>query len=360
MPGIFISYRREDNIAYAGRIYDRLLTHFDRSQIFMDIDTIEPGVDFVQVVERAAISCDVLLAVIGKQWMSVADRDGHRRLDSPEDFVRLEIATALAREIRVIPLLVGGAAMPRSVDLPEDLAPLARRHGLEVPDVGFHQALTRVIDSVQKQRAEQSRAQQQRTEAAAEARRQALAQQQALAEQVKLAQQHELAERQAQALAQQHARAQQELAERQRQAWLAQQRNQQRDPQRDPQPDPVRHHTPQPVPAVIVPPPPPAPLLIPERQGWAKWLLIFKPSGWAGWLVHALFVIFVAIWFFVLFGALVYGLSESGPWLVLVILAAYAAPAIGMQRLALHLDRKARRRALRAPDLAWPGVNPRP
>jgi hypothetical protein len=80
MPGVFISFRREDSIAYAGRIYDRLLTQFDRSQIFMDIDTIEPDVDFVQVVERAVISCDMLLAVIGKQWMSVTDREGNRRL----------------------------------------------------------------------------------------------------------------------------------------------------------------------------------------------------------------------------------------------------------------------------------------
>jgi hypothetical protein len=332
MPGIFISYRREDSIAYAGRIYDRLLTHFHRSQIFMDIDTIEPGVDFVQVVERAVISCDVLLAVIGKQWLGIADRDGHRRLDNPEDFVRLEIATALARNIRVIPMLVGGATMPRSVDLPEDLVSLARRHGMEVPDVGFHQALSRMIESVEKQRAEQLQAQQQ-----------ALAEQHALADQVKRAQQQALAERQAQALAQQQARAQQEIAERQQQAWLANQRG--------PQPDQPWYPAqpgPQPAPAAMGTPPPPAPLMISQRRGWAKWLLIFKPSGRAGWLVHVLFFVFLAGWFFVLYGAIVAGVEQSGPWVASFVVAAYAVPVFALNRIALYLDRKARIIARRA------------
>src|SRR5437773_2664408 len=100
MLSIFISYRHEDSIAYAGRLYDRLIAHFGAEQVFMDIDTIEPGADFVEVIERTVGSCDVLLVIIGKRWLSATDEGGQPRLDSPEDFVRLEIATALERKIR--------------------------------------------------------------------------------------------------------------------------------------------------------------------------------------------------------------------------------------------------------------------
>jgi len=105
---IFISYRREDSAPYAGRLYDRLGQHFGKDKIFMDIDTIEPGVDFVEDIEQAVGSCDVLIALIGKQWLTISDATGQRRLDNPEDFVRLEIKTALARNIRVIPALLPG------------------------------------------------------------------------------------------------------------------------------------------------------------------------------------------------------------------------------------------------------------
>jgi len=106
MSRIFISYRRDDSGGWAGRLYDRISQHFGRDHVFMDIDTIEPGLDFVEVIEQAVGSCDALLALIGRQWLTLTDDDGQRRLDNPEDFVRLEIAAALVRNIRVIPVLV--------------------------------------------------------------------------------------------------------------------------------------------------------------------------------------------------------------------------------------------------------------
>ena len=107
MPGIFISYRREDSCAYAGRLYDHLIEQFGKDRVFMDVDSIEPGVDFVEVLQNTVSSCDVLIAVIGQHWLTAADTEG-RRLDHPEDFVRVEISTALSRNVRVIPALVAG------------------------------------------------------------------------------------------------------------------------------------------------------------------------------------------------------------------------------------------------------------
>jgi hypothetical protein len=139
MARIFISYRRDDTGGYAGRLFDRLSTHFGRGNIFMDVDTIEPGLDFVRAIERAVGSCDVLLALIGQQWSS-------RRLHNDQDFIRLEIATALKRDIRVIPLLIHGAPMPSVSDLPNDLRALTRRNALEISDVRFHSDVDRLIE----------------------------------------------------------------------------------------------------------------------------------------------------------------------------------------------------------------------
>ena len=114
MSKIFLSYRREDTLHAAGRLYDRLASHFGKDQVFMDIDTIDPGEDFVEVIERTVGSCDVLIALMGKGWLTSKDEEGRRRLDNPADFVRLEIAAALNRKIRVVPATVGAARMPRS------------------------------------------------------------------------------------------------------------------------------------------------------------------------------------------------------------------------------------------------------
>jgi len=137
---IFISYRRADTEGFAHAIYNLLAPEFGAEHIFMDVDAITPGQDFVAVLEQAVNRSDVLLALIGPKWLDIAGPDGGRRLDNPGDFVRIEIASALARGITVIPVLVGGAAMPAEASLPDDLKPLSRRQAFTIgqhlnPDV---------------------------------------------------------------------------------------------------------------------------------------------------------------------------------------------------------------------------------
>jgi hypothetical protein len=132
MDGIFISYRRDDSAGYAGRLYDRLAAHFGADRVFMDVEGIEPGLDFVVAIEEAVGSCRVLIAVIGDEWTTATDAAGRRRLDDPNDFIRLETGSALQRGIRVVPVLVGGAVMPLAADLPDDLKALTRRQAIEI------------------------------------------------------------------------------------------------------------------------------------------------------------------------------------------------------------------------------------
>ena len=129
---IFINYRRADDQAAAGRLYDRLLQHFDREQLFMDVDAIEPGVDFVKSLDEQVAACIAFIAVIGPRWLDARNNNGNPRLDNPTDYVRVEIESALKRDIRVIPVLVDGASMPRSSDLPPSLQALARRNAMEI------------------------------------------------------------------------------------------------------------------------------------------------------------------------------------------------------------------------------------
>jgi uncharacterized RDD family membrane protein YckC len=142
---IFISYRREETAYPAGWLFDRLAGRFGGGQVFKDVDSIDPGDDFVDKITRAVGSCDVLLALIGDQWLTITDQDGRRRLDSPEDFVRVEIEAALARNVRVIPILVDGARMPRADELPDSLAKLARRQALELSPSRFDFDLGRLL-----------------------------------------------------------------------------------------------------------------------------------------------------------------------------------------------------------------------
>jgi hypothetical protein len=130
MAGIFISCRRDDSRHAAGRLVDRLAQVFPREQLFMDIDAIEPGLGFLKVIEARLADCDVLLAVIGPNWADARDEDGTRRLDDPDDLVRLELEAALSRDIRVIPVLVDGAQLPKADNLPEGLRPLVRRNAV--------------------------------------------------------------------------------------------------------------------------------------------------------------------------------------------------------------------------------------
>jgi TIR domain len=137
-PGrIFISYRRDETAYPAGWLYDRLADRYGGGQVFKDIDSIQLGDDFVEVITTAVGSCDVLLALVGEQWLTITDAQGRRRLDDPEDFVRLEIEAALTRHVRVIPILVDGAMMPRADELPPSLAGLVRRQALELSPARF-------------------------------------------------------------------------------------------------------------------------------------------------------------------------------------------------------------------------------
>ena len=131
---IFVSYRRDDARGDAGRLTDNLKLHFGDKQIFRDVEAIEAGVDFVEAINSAVSQCAVLLAIIGPNWLRLTDSQGRRRLDDPNDFVRLEIAAALQRNIRLVPVLVGGAVMPKAEDLPPGLETLARRQAHELSD----------------------------------------------------------------------------------------------------------------------------------------------------------------------------------------------------------------------------------
>jgi TIR domain len=130
--GIFLSYRRDDAEGQAGRLYGDLAQAFGEGFVFMDVAGIGAGLDFRKVIDKHVTSCAVLLALIGPEWLDAKDSTGSRRLDDPTDFVRLETAAALRRDIPVVPILVRGARMPRPEQLPEDLKDLAYRNGAEL------------------------------------------------------------------------------------------------------------------------------------------------------------------------------------------------------------------------------------
>ena len=148
MPSIFLSYRRTDVPGHAGRLYDRLVDRFGEASVFKDLDSMEPGADFGAVIEDAVARCDALIAVIGRDWLAT-DEGGLRRLDAPDDWVRLEIGNALKRQVRVIPVLVEGARMPSAADLPADLQALARRHAVELSESAWNPQVRLLIDALE-------------------------------------------------------------------------------------------------------------------------------------------------------------------------------------------------------------------
>jgi hypothetical protein len=149
MPGIFLSYRREDAGGHAGRLYDQLQEHFGKRNVFRDIDTLLPGADFVDHIESAIAGADVVVAVIGRDWSSATSASGQRRLDEPEDYVRLELEAALRRGIPLLPVLVRNATMPRREELPSALAPLTRRPAFELPDQHWPYAVKALLDALE-------------------------------------------------------------------------------------------------------------------------------------------------------------------------------------------------------------------
>jgi TIR domain len=151
---VFISYRRQDSAAYAGRVYDAMVDRFGERNVFMDLD-LAPGVDFVERITEAVSACQVLIEVIGPTWAGVKDDEGQVRIADPEDFVRLELEIALKRpEVTVIPVLVAGAQMPDRRDLPPDLRALARRNALELSDRRWRYDVGQLISTLEELLAE--------------------------------------------------------------------------------------------------------------------------------------------------------------------------------------------------------------
>jgi len=147
---VFLNYRREETSGHAGRLFDDLTDRLGGSEVFMDIDRIAPGLDFVLAIDDALDGCDVVLALIGRRWADITNADGVRRLDDPDDFVRLELEKALGRtDVRVIPVLVHGASMPSSGSLPEGLRSLARRQAFELSDTRWHYDLDMLVQAIE-------------------------------------------------------------------------------------------------------------------------------------------------------------------------------------------------------------------
>jgi TIR domain len=162
LGGVFICYRREDSAGFARLIYDRLTNKLGHDNVFFDVDNIPAGLDFVEVLSDRVGRCDALIAVIGRDWLSSADAENRRRLDDPHDTVRIEIEAALDRRIRVIPVLVDGASMPRLEELPDSLKKLARRQKIDILHASFNadvKNLTRALSLLDEElRAEAERA----------------------------------------------------------------------------------------------------------------------------------------------------------------------------------------------------------
>jgi hypothetical protein len=138
MARIFINYRRDDTQGVAGRLFDHLAAKYSRRELFMDVDAMKPGFDFAKQLDIQVSQCHVLLAMIGPHWLEARDQSGKRRLDNEKDSVRVELASALRRDIAVIPVLVEGTPMPSEDSLSDDLKPLARRHALELRHTRFN------------------------------------------------------------------------------------------------------------------------------------------------------------------------------------------------------------------------------
>lgn len=146
---IFICYRREDTFWFARTLCDRLGSHFGKNDVFMDVDAIAPGDDFAKTIDSTLKDCEAVIAIIGKTWLMAQDRAG-QRLSNPDDFVRLELAAALERNITVIPVLVQGAIMPLARELPKSLAPLAQRHATTISESHHESDIKALIQFLEK------------------------------------------------------------------------------------------------------------------------------------------------------------------------------------------------------------------
>ncbi|MGE3509739.1 MAG: toll/interleukin-1 receptor domain-containing protein [Vicinamibacterales bacterium] len=147
MPRVFLCYRRRDTAGYAGRLHEALVASLGSENVFIDIHNIRPGQDFRAILLETLQLADHVMVLIGPGWLE-RDVEGRRRLDAPEDYVRLEIATALTKHRSVIPVLVGGAAVPKASDLPADLRALAQRQRFVLNDESWRQDVKRLISAM--------------------------------------------------------------------------------------------------------------------------------------------------------------------------------------------------------------------
>lgn len=150
MEKAFISYRRQSSWSYVRALYDRLSRHFGDHKVFMDLDDIPLGMDFVDVLDHNLRDCKAMLVVIDTKWLDIRDAQGNRRLDNPHDFVRLEVATALQRNIPVIPILIDGTPMPTEAALPDDLQLLPRRQALELNSRNYDHSVRDLIRALER------------------------------------------------------------------------------------------------------------------------------------------------------------------------------------------------------------------
>lgn len=145
---VFMSYRRGDAGGYAGRLTDTLIQRLGARSVFQDVTAISPGEDYTVAIDRALADCDAALVVIGPGWLTVTSPQGARRLLEPGDYVRLELATILRRDIRAIPVLVGGARLPKAAELPDDLQALAQRQAVELHDETWREDVDGLLRSL--------------------------------------------------------------------------------------------------------------------------------------------------------------------------------------------------------------------
>lgn len=150
MSGIFLSYRHDDSQGEALHLFEDLRKHFGADHVFMDVTRIDPGKDFRKAIDGAVSTCDVLIVMIGKKWLDSTDDRGKRRIDDPEDFVRMETAAALRRDIPVIPVLLQGTGMPRSDQLPGELEALAWRNAFEIRHARWEIDVAELVKALRK------------------------------------------------------------------------------------------------------------------------------------------------------------------------------------------------------------------
>lgn len=147
--GVFLSYRRGDSLSTTARLADDLVDYFGRRRVYRDVDSNRAGQDFVEQIHAALQGAQAVVAVIGSEWVSARDADGVQRLHDPEDPVRIEIVAALEADVPIIPVLVGGATMPKAGEVPASVRPLCKIHALRLADDDWRYDLSRLLETLE-------------------------------------------------------------------------------------------------------------------------------------------------------------------------------------------------------------------